>query len=492
MEEDSTEEIYNSFCRSLSKPVGERFFDEDELVSVFDYAGDRGDDYVRMEVLLCGARLYPDSVPLAERRAIFYASMDTVDSIDRYISDNPDSQTMLWDLIRLDSREEDPESARQALDYIFAQYDNFSDEEVIWLIKAAKDTGCYKWLTENSDRIRKKISYMPTFLYDMSLAAEENSDIATEVKCLEELVELEPFSDVYWALLVRAYAKDGREEDARQALDYAKALSSDDDAAAFYLIEAALMYGAYLTPDVIEMTEKLVEANPDEFKYTESLTALYLSVKNREKAVATLDSFFSRNPANRDCLLRLLGLGVENPAGYIRRNFAAAGEEAFDRDAVTEMTTTLLGLNSLDAMKALGEAIIESGSLFTPEVMAGYAETLFAKGLYEECFTVLQTVPDLMEDMFPNVLMAVGPVMLYLLSAVKTSRKDQAIDFIHKMTPPFRSLLEGTPVSIRALAFSVLRLMDDVSRIYASGVPESLAKEYFDPLGYMNPKQPKS
>ena len=38
------EELYRRFRESLSKPVLERFFDEDELVEIYDYAGDLNDD----------------------------------------------------------------------------------------------------------------------------------------------------------------------------------------------------------------------------------------------------------------------------------------------------------------------------------------------------------------------------------------------------------------------------------------------------------------
>lgn len=58
---DERDELCRRFRQSLAKPISERFYDEDELVELFDYAGDLNDDYLRMEVLLCGARFYPGS-----------------------------------------------------------------------------------------------------------------------------------------------------------------------------------------------------------------------------------------------------------------------------------------------------------------------------------------------------------------------------------------------------------------------------------------------
>ena len=63
------EELARRFRADLGRPISERYYSEDELVSIFDYSGDRGDDYLRTEALLLGARLYPDSPELLQRRA---------------------------------------------------------------------------------------------------------------------------------------------------------------------------------------------------------------------------------------------------------------------------------------------------------------------------------------------------------------------------------------------------------------------------------------
>lgn len=42
------EELYRRFKESLTHPVLDRFFDEDELVDIYDYAGDMDDDYVQL------------------------------------------------------------------------------------------------------------------------------------------------------------------------------------------------------------------------------------------------------------------------------------------------------------------------------------------------------------------------------------------------------------------------------------------------------------
>ena len=76
-DDNPRDELYRRFLKSLKEPASERFFDEDELVEVFDYAGDIANDYARYEALFIGARLYPDSQALAERRALLYLDRTT-------------------------------------------------------------------------------------------------------------------------------------------------------------------------------------------------------------------------------------------------------------------------------------------------------------------------------------------------------------------------------------------------------------------------------
>ena len=55
-EEQETERLYQRFKQSLSDREDMPFFDEDDLVAIYDYAGDYDDDYIRLEVLFYAAR----------------------------------------------------------------------------------------------------------------------------------------------------------------------------------------------------------------------------------------------------------------------------------------------------------------------------------------------------------------------------------------------------------------------------------------------------
>ena len=134
--EDRRQELCERFRKSLTKPVGERFFDEDELIDLFDFAGDMADDYLKMEVLMCGARLYPESALLKERRAIFYSFVSD-DAASKFLEDNPQENSPMWEIMRLRSRAPHGKDAERALEYLLGGVDKLDDEEVIQFVELA-------------------------------------------------------------------------------------------------------------------------------------------------------------------------------------------------------------------------------------------------------------------------------------------------------------------------------------------------------------------
>ncbi len=87
-ETNPRDELCRRFRSDLAQPESQRFYSEDDLIDIFDYAGDIADDYLRMEALLLGSRLYPDSLELRERRAIFYLYLDQ-NAFKSFLDDNP-------------------------------------------------------------------------------------------------------------------------------------------------------------------------------------------------------------------------------------------------------------------------------------------------------------------------------------------------------------------------------------------------------------------
>ena len=70
-DEQYMRELYERFRHGVMNNDNSEFYDENELLDIYDFAQDEGDDMVQLYVLLTGARLYPDSDFLDERKAFF-------------------------------------------------------------------------------------------------------------------------------------------------------------------------------------------------------------------------------------------------------------------------------------------------------------------------------------------------------------------------------------------------------------------------------------
>ena len=74
-DEQYMRELYERFLKGVRDNMNSEFYEEDELLDIYDYAQDEGDEMVQLYVLLAGARLYPDSDFLDERKAFFLSAI---------------------------------------------------------------------------------------------------------------------------------------------------------------------------------------------------------------------------------------------------------------------------------------------------------------------------------------------------------------------------------------------------------------------------------
>ncbi len=219
---DERDELCRRFRQSLAKPISERFYDEDELVELFDYAGDLNDDYLRMEVLLCGARFYPDSEPLRLRRAIFYNGFES-DAEQKFFQDNSGSGP-LWDILRLRYTDLAGEQLVKALDDLLSTYPEFDDEEIIQLVNVASQLGQLDWVLSRIDAIRAHTTFPLTLHYEVAVVAEEAGRYDKAVEMLELLTDEDPSNAEQWYMLAQDYDRLERTEDALNAVEFALAL----------------------------------------------------------------------------------------------------------------------------------------------------------------------------------------------------------------------------------------------------------------------------
>lgn len=311
---DRREELCNRFRQSLASPDNSsHYFDEDELIEIFDYAGDLNDDYLRWEALLCGARYYPDSTALRQRRALIYYTFGD-DLTTKYLQDNSAQHGVLWDISRTRAANPRGPQAEEALDRILADYDEFDDEEVIQLVDLATSINQTDWLLTRIDSLRKHVTYLPTLLYEIAVMLELEKRYSEAIKLLEELTDLEPYNEQYWFMLAQEHDLNDNVAGALQALDLALAILPGDKAMRFY--HSRLLAREDKTRvQAIKDLEKLAQENPEDVDISRFLAALIiessedLNIKDAShRAADVLNSCYARNRGNRQLASDLMAV----------------------------------------------------------------------------------------------------------------------------------------------------------------------------------------
>ncbi len=481
-ERNPREEIYQRFIKSLAQPVNQRYFDEDELVDIFDYAGDLQDDYVQLEVLLCGARLYPESVGLSERRLLFYLDTSEDDTDQRteaaakYLADNPDVSSALFDIARMETNPgDDPEAS---LEYILHQYDSFGDEETIRFVDLAIDLGQYKWLVDHLDEISAKVPYKPTLLYEIAREADSRYDNETLIHAADGLIEAEPFTVGYWIMLFRGQARLDRRDDARTTYDSAKALAADDPEAMLGIADTVYTSAPYLLGDMAETLQSIKDQHPDDFNYTDAYCAMLVQMGNMSSAINEIKAYLDRKPENVRAMRQLLMCNAADSSDYIERFFAVADAEAI---AELDIESLAQGLNMRGAMRsvnALIGALDETQSMAEP-YYSMWMEALFALGKYDKVIELGQR-QDVLESTMQMPLKGASLAYAYTVALLKKSRYDEAKAFADKMQPFFQSTLPDVPLPLRMAINSYMSLIPKID----NHRDDKLYWEYYDPLSY--------
>lgn len=322
--DDGREELCSRFRATLSDNGSDRYFDEDELIEIFDYAGDLNDDYIRFEVLLCGARLYPDSIPLRERRALLYSAFGE-DLSEKYLEDNNSQQSALWDIARLrNSNPAGAEAVRQ-LELLLSHYDEFDDEEVIQLVDLASSLGQTDWLTDRLDALRAHVTYLPTLLFEIAVVLEMNGRYDEAIKLLEELTNIEPYNEQYWFMLAQEYDLAGNVDGSLSALDLALAILPDDKAMRFYQARI-LARDEHTTDRAVDILVKLADEFPEDIDICHFLATMYVDMaqsddmaekmRNFRLAASALDKCFKLNPGDVKLATDILAIGL-SPADEV-------------------------------------------------------------------------------------------------------------------------------------------------------------------------------
>ncbi|MDE6497648.1 MAG: hypothetical protein K2L21_03205 [Muribaculaceae bacterium] len=460
-DEDIRSQLCERFRQSLAKPVSERFFDEDELVDLFDYAGDLADDYLKMEVLLCGARLYPDSEMLRERRAIFYSTF-SADATMKYLDDNVQETSPIWEIMRIRARAPQGTDAEKAIQYLLGGVDKLDDEEVIQLVELASQLGIYDWLLRNDRLLREKCEYTPILLYEMAVVSELNHNYEKAVSYLEELTEAEPFNAYYWYMLAQDYDLMDQREKAFTALDYSLAIDPEGKEA--MQLRARLLLADEATQDKgAEVIKALAAKYPDDADVQRVSALINLATGNLAKSRETMRHCLDLFPGDRGVLSDALAAGIGDLSAILDRFYHSTAE--------TDEATWLDWADDLRANGYVTEArnVIEAYMRNSDAPLSDYSIYLDVLFYLQDFNAVNRIVDDSADesvitrgDLYANIIIA-------LISKLKDNRTEDAKRFvIRQLNENFQEaagtgeLLER--ISAHAIATQIMNILKSGKR----------------------------
>lgn len=248
------EVIYN--CESTAE------FDEIDLVSIYDYAGDMRDYYIQFEVLLLAARRFPHNQELGSRKGFFV----------RDILDNPleasriaglhTGESFAWTMLALatDSAGISAADLERRIDKALDRADMLEDEDIIRLIDLVQDNKLFDWISRRRQAISKKCEYPDTLLREMAEMYYEAGMIDQTIALYEEATRLQPFHAPFWLRLSEMQEMNQELDAARTSIEYALAINPTNDA--YFLQDTRLRYyDSKITPDDEKRMASIIAAD---------------------------------------------------------------------------------------------------------------------------------------------------------------------------------------------------------------------------------------
>lgn len=315
MENNSSEQfdLYDQFRQSLaSSDKSSIYFDEIDLIEIYDYANDNDDQYVKLEALLCGARLFPDSEPLAVRRAYYYYSNSDNDAAAELVKLHQ-HKSALWDILQLKLENPTTQQAIDQVKEILAKSSVLDDETIIQLVEFIDEFSLASWAIENKKFIAEKCEFPSTLYYELGTVADSIENYADAANLFEEATMLEPFNIIFWECLAQAHLNNEEYDKARNAIDYALAI--ENKSLRTLLLKAQILTEQNQNLDeATEILTSILAKDPQDDQAVRILTMLYDKTGQTESAIKLITYMAKNRPNERiwvDCLLTELGINFD-------------------------------------------------------------------------------------------------------------------------------------------------------------------------------------
>lgn len=405
----------------MTNPSAESpFYDEGDLVEIFDYAGDQNDDATRTEVIAMAARLYPDSDALKVRKAFYYFYIEREDMAQALVEGQHERHPM-WDILSLRLDEPEGEELEQRLQLLLTDYPKMDDETLIQLVDAANTLNRLDWVIANIEGLKKKTNYTPTLLYEVAVMSSMAGDSDTVIRLVDELTAIEPFYAPYWIMLARAYGDKEQYDEALNAVDYALAIDGELTEALAVKVQLMLLKEMNVE-ELLPQLRRKAEEDPSNMMLVRTLGLAEHSVSGSVASNALYEEYLAKNPGARELLQSYLENAESPDPAIINRYFEADAEVT--EDEVLQMCQSLAYEGHYTAMSLLLQGYHAHDKLTTGFEMLVIVR--YIAGEYAEIERMFDQVDDGIYTPYFSSMVA----LVYTFALVRQRHKAKAKKFI--------------------------------------------------------------
>lgn len=281
--DDELKQLYERFKEDMREHPGEAYYEEDDLVMVYDLAGDYRDRYTQLNVLILGRRLFPDSEALELRLGIALTEMyDGTASLSEFLERNAHRRGVMWEILRVRGSNELSINIPPLLDEIVDKYTFEEDENIIQFVNLVADTMCEEWLAYNYKRFADKCRYRDTALGECAEVLCQGFH-AQAIEAIEELTRIDPFNVEAWMRLAELHHEANNADEGLAAIEYAIALDPEN-LKAWYIEARLLLLQDEKSSKAAELLRRILDREPGMFMARASLSDLLEVQGENDKA----------------------------------------------------------------------------------------------------------------------------------------------------------------------------------------------------------------
>lgn len=440
--EDSRQGLYNEFESEIVKAGNtEAYFDENDLIEIFDYASDMDNYIVKMEVLLYGARHYPSSEALATRRAWFYSSfgeMEAAADVNNRVSNGGFLNRLLT--LRAESAT-DSQQTRSRLEEMIDASTELGDEDVIQLVDFCAENSMLDWVEANRKRIEAKCSYTPTFIYEYADRAEDICDFPTAQRLFEELTMMEPFTIDFWVRLAGVQLAEGDYEEALASAEYA--LAVDAGCIDAMRLKGRAMYRRDVPKEEVSRVFgailDLPEANDGD---ASAYAATLIELGRNDEAARLLEKTLEKYPMSQMPIDLLMNIDFTRATPHILR---VAEQASFTRETVIAWAKEHIA-NGRSDIAALIVGLFRDKFVSSPD-LGFLTELWYVNQMYRETVDIVEeSYVDFIDLHRPEP----GVAFPYLMSLVRIGETAKALTLAQSHLADIEKLMQSPhPMDMR-------------------------------------------